>query len=282
MWKVGIYAINDAYGNGFFEGFQRGRNTNYPALQLEKVSHERQVDANTYDWAGDLALLTDDRTGTTTDVVPDTIIEVTFPLFAASITKAYVDAGTAVEAIPFLHHHNWRHDQTLVKLVGTDIEGHVGVSHAILDNCATSGQTFHDTLLGATSKRPGLWDAQTYDAVFVLELATLIAVRDGDLADPSQMTGAQLRAAVRATSTPGGTEVHAGPAGFAAAIAAVEAGQSIDYQGPSGPVDFDDNGNLRNKFAKFEVTSGDFVDVEVYDCVADLMTCPSTTACPNP
>ena len=281
-WKISVYAINDAYGNGFFSGFERGRDANYPGLILEKVNHERQVDANTYDWAGDLALLTDDRNGTMNDVLPDTIIEVTFPLFAASITKAYVDAGTAVSAIPFLHHHNWRHDQTLVKLVGTNIDGHTGVSHAILDNCTTSGQTFHDTLLGQTSKRPGFWDAQTYDAVFVLALAAIIAIQDNGLTDPTQVTGAQIRDAIAKTSTAGGTKVYAGAAGFAAAVDAIEAGQAIDYDGPSGPMDFDANGNLRNKFAKFEVTSGDFVDVEAYDCVSDLLACPVTTACPNP
>jgi hypothetical protein len=282
-WKISVYAIDDAYGNGFFAGFERGRDANYPGLILEKVNHPRQVDANTHDWAGDLSKLTDDRNEQTAavDGRPDAIVEVTFPLFAASITRSYIDAGNTVAAIPFLHHHNWRHDQTLVKLQSVDIDGHIGVSHAVLDNCEQSGQTFRSALLARTGKKPGFWDAQAYDAMMSLALATVIALHTGGLTDPIGLVGAQLRDAMPAISRAGGEKIYAGAAEFARAVAAIRAGGAIDYEGPSGPLDFDALGNVRNKFVLFEVVANDFTDKEAYDCVADLASCPTVAACPN-
>lgn len=286
VFKISIEVIDDQYGNGFFLGFERARDRLFPGLILEKVLHPREVDVNAHDWAGDLGRLTDDRNEQTgmMDGQPDAIIEVTFPLYAAALTKAYVEAGATVTTIPFIHHHNWRHNQTLTQLAATNIEGQIGVSHAIVDNCATSGTTFWNEMVAQTSKAPGFWDAQTYDAVFVQLLATLVAIQNNGITDPTQMTPAQLRDALFLVNdkSAGAVQVHVGPDGFAAAVAAVQAGQPIDYVGASGPLDFDEWGNLTGNFVKFQVMGGRFVDLETYDCVTNNESCPIVPGACNP
>jgi len=49
-------------------------------------------------------------------------------------------------------------------------------------------------------------------------------------------------------------------------------GKAIDYQGASGPCDFDARGDVVAQLARFRV-QGQFVDVEKFDCVADR-ECP--------
>ncbi len=310
VWKISIYVSDDELGNSFFEGIQRARDRNFPlinpdgsirqdGLRLEVVRHPPDIDANTYPWSYDIEKITDERNedpfvnpgeecppgtscpGLTLDGVPDVIVEATFPLFAAAITKAYVEANIS---IPFIHSHNWRRDTTLLKLVTVDIENQQGVSHAVLDNCDTSGATFSDAMLAQTGKKPGLWDAQSYDGVMVMLLATLVAIREHDLEDPETMTGEQLRAAIFMINdtSADAVKVFSGPEEFAKAVEAIMVGKPIDYDGPSGPIDFDANGNVRNNFVAYVVQSNRFVDQLTFGCVADPDTCKTQTGACSP
>jgi hypothetical protein len=294
--KVAIFVIDDDFGNAFFESIQEARDRNFPrvdrdgnfladGIQLEIVRHDPDVDANTYDWQSDLARLVDNRneepevnplmimTGEPIpDVIldgePDVIMEVTFPLFAASMTRAYLEDADG--SIPFLHHHNWRHDTTLVKLVTLDIEGQSGISHAVLANCESSGAIFSQAIIARTGT-VGIWDAQTYDAVMAIQLAVLIAMQDDG--DPRAITGERIRAALPLVSAEGGVEITTGPEGFATAVEAIRNGEPIDYLGASGPVDFDENGDVRNDFVRYRVSASSFETELVYGCVSDPDTC---------
>ena len=301
-WKLAIY-LNRAE-SGFLDSIRRARDTHFPlidgsgrllreGLRLEVVGHDSEVDANTHDWSREVRRLVDgineepelnpglQRPGEPIpdevyDGRPDVVIEVTFPLFAASLTRAYVQAGEEVSDISFIHHHSWRHDTTVVKLRAVNIQGHEGVSHAVLDNCDSSGGIFRQALLERTGRLPGIWDAHTYDATMVLALATLVAAARDDGDDPSALTGTQIRDALRTLVMPpaGAVLVTAGAQGFADAVAAVRNGQPIDYLGASGPVDFDPDGNVRNNFVRFRYEGYDFNDQATFDCVGDPAKCP--------
>ncbi|AKF04747.1 hypothetical protein [Sandaracinus amylolyticus] len=303
VWKVAFYVVDDEFGNGFFEGIQRARDRSYPlidptgdfirgGLRLEIVRHAPDIDANTHRWDADLAALTDDRNEEpevnpgvsrpgeplpdfVIDGEPDAIVEITFPLFAASITRAYVQAGDEVRAMPFLHHHNWRHETTLVRLVGFDTDGQEGVSHAVLDNCQTSGRTFAESMRDEVGHEAGIWDAQTYDAAMALMLATLIAIEETDPATNAQVEGTAVRDALARVSSgdAAATTIVAGPEGFAEAVRAIRDGTPIEYEGASGPVDFDAAGDVRNNFVHYRVEGARFVDQRTFGCVADPEGC---------
>ena len=80
---------------------------------------------------------------------------------------------------------------------------------------------------------PGVFNAQAYDATAVHILAQLSAD------DPS---GSALSEQVRAVSDPGGEVV--GPSNLADAVEMAADGEEIEYQGASGLVQFDDNGDV--------------------------------------
>jgi branched-chain amino acid transport system substrate-binding protein len=73
------------------------------------------------------------------------------------------------------------------------------------------------------------YGAETYDAVILLALAAQQAGDD---------SGEAIAANMQSVST-GGTKVT----DFAAGLAAIKAGEDVDYDGFSGPIEFDDNGD---------------------------------------
>jgi hypothetical protein len=305
-WKVAVYVSDNEFGSGYFKSLRDARDQHFPlnrdpiskteepgGLHLELVKHPANVGANDYDWGADLAMLLDGENRSPTvnpglvvtselppeveyDGFPDAIIEATFPLFAASITRAYAESGASV---PFLHHDNWRRETTLIKLLPLDIEGHQGVSHAIVDNCETSGAAFTDAMRSRTGREPGLWDSQTYDATTVMMLASLAAVRRAGRADPLALAGSEVRDALEWLRQGSGAEkVYAGVAGLRRAAAILAEGRPVDYEGASGPMDFDEEGNVLNNFVKFRVVGRRFIDEITYACVNDPIGCGVTKA----
>ena len=77
---------------------------------------------------------------------------------------------------------------------------------------------------------------ETYDATVALALAARAAGR---------LDGAAIRDRLRAVGSSPGTVVNAGPSGVADALRILADGGKIDYEGASGSMDWDGNGDLR-------------------------------------
>ena len=77
---------------------------------------------------------------------------------------------------------------------------------------------------------------EAYDATVALALAAQAAGR---------FDGAAIRDRLRAVGSAPGTVVHAGPSGVADGLRALANGGEIDYEGASGSMDWDGNGDLR-------------------------------------
>jgi branched-chain amino acid transport system substrate-binding protein len=93
---------------------------------------------------------------------------------------------------------------------------------------------------------------RAFDAAAILGLA---------IARAGRFEAAAIRDAIRQVTAPGGTEVHAGPEGFARAFELIRAGQAIRYVGVIGPVEFDANGDITGPFRKWRITNGEIVTV---------------------
>ena len=78
---------------------------------------------------------------------------------------------------------------------------------------------------------------ETYDATVALALAAQSAGR---------LDGAAIRDKLRAVGSSPGTVVNAGPGGVADALRILANGGEIDYEGASGSMDWDGNGDLRH------------------------------------
>ena len=88
-----------------------------------------------------------------------------------------------------------------------------------------------------------------------------------------KVTGEQIRDAMAQTSVKDGEIIRTGSDEFARAVALVQQGKSINYEGASGPMDFDALGNVTDRLARFQAKKGAFMDVARFDCVHDSK-CP--------
>jgi hypothetical protein len=107
-----------------------------------------------------------------------------------------------------------------------------------------------------------------------LMLATLHAVKHNRLQDAGQVTGAMIRDSMRAINDKSGETVDAGILGFSRGVRLIDEGKAIDYQGASGPCDYDAHGDVVAHLARFRVQAGRFLDVEKFDCVRDQRCLP--------
>lgn len=261
--KISTIALDDAFGTGFQDAMQSVVTAASPDVIYERTKHPKDADLNQYDWAGAVDLLTDDQTDGVQDALPDVIIEFTFPQFSLALVKAYASD------IPFLHTHSMR-EKTVVLAAENKLEGQEGTSYVPSDGVSGQmfDQRFRDVLKIA---RQSQWDSDVYDAAFLFALGTVKAAQG--MSDPAQVTGAQIRDAMLQLNDPTGLVVRIGPDEFAKGAQAIAAGQAINYEGASGPCDFDAYGRARNRISHWRVEQGEVKDIATYDCIADE-SCP--------
>lgn len=228
------------------------------------VDQNGQVDIDTHPWSADLVALTDsvnsdpDTLDKTPATAPDAILESATAAHTIALIKLFA-AGSYT--VPFYHFHGFRHPLTALSL-GNAINGQEGLSHILLDNGA-AGTVFAAALHAKTGLGPQYLDSSAYDAAVVLGLAAIAAA--SGLEDPTAVTGTQVRDAISMTQT-GNQVIYTGPAEFTKSIKLLLDGTAINYEGASGPVDFDANGNALGKIAHYTGTNGTWVESEIYDC----------------
>jgi branched-chain amino acid transport system substrate-binding protein len=98
------------------------------------------------------------------------------------------------------------------------------------------------------SKGPGVHTQ--YDAVMVLGLAMNIA---------KDLTGPSIREAVRKVHAPDGTPVGTGPEEYKRAVELIKAGKPIKYNGATGPIEFNANGDVTGPALVWKITGGQIV-----------------------
>lgn len=124
---------------------------------------------------------------------------------------------------------------------------------------APAGAQF-DALWKAEVKKPRqTYDAQNFDAVILLSLA---AAASGS-SDP-----AGIAAQLQAVSGPPGTKYTYEQ--LSDAFQALADGEDIDYEGASGPIDFDENGDPASaNYATWSYTGGKLVDSDQVISISD-------------
>jgi hypothetical protein len=135
-----------------------------------------------------------------------------------------------------------------------------------------SGAGFAARLVDA-ERAVAFFDSMFYDALVVTSLATLKAIQINTPGDPSQVTGSQIRDALATINDPTGEVVRTGRLDLAKAIRYIVAGKAINYEGASGPCDFDARRRVRQRMVRWIVQNQVFVDFERYNCVGSP-SCP--------
>ncbi|HWA75283.1 MAG TPA: hypothetical protein VG937_23260 [Polyangiaceae bacterium] len=262
--KISTIALNDAFGTGFQDAMEQVVSSADPKAIFERTTHPKDADVNQYDWSTALELLLDDKTGDKQDFFPDVLIEFTFPQFSLALVKAYTGN------VPFMHTHSMR-ERTVVLSAVSKLEGQEGTSY--LPSDGESGAMFDERFLNVRQiARQSQWDSDVYDGAFLFALGTVKATQG--MMDPTEVTGAQIRDAMLELNDPDGEVIRVGPDEFAKAAQFIADGVAINYEGASGPCDFDAYGRARNRISHWRVVDGEVTEVATYDCVADENACP--------
>jgi branched-chain amino acid transport system substrate-binding protein len=183
---------------------------------------------------------------------PETLLFIGFPKDGVTVVREWLSlGGTQKIALS-----NSNRVQTFVDGVGprylNDAFG--------IDNAQTEGSSVEafnklfEVKYKYDSKGPGVHTQ--YDALMVLGLAMNIAT---DLGGPA------IKEAVRKIHAPGGEPVGTGPDEFRKAVALIKAGKPILYNGATGPLEFDANGDVTGATLVWRIDNGTLKVEKVLD-----------------
>ena len=216
--KVSIIYVNNAYGQGLSDTFAQvftaagGTVTTKVAYVEHQSSYSALID------------------GVYAAGTPDAILAVAYQVDGASMIEDYVQRLLSKNTFWFFSD----------SFYGPDFVTGVGASSFTFQHEGAVPATptsdrfnaFRDAFSVSAARAPSIYTANGYDAVYLAALA---------MEASNKADGALIKAALPAVSA-GGTKY--GASEYTEAIKAVHAGTDIDYEGASGPVDFDTNGDV--------------------------------------
>ncbi|MEK3990232.1 MULTISPECIES: ABC transporter substrate-binding protein [Robertmurraya] len=143
--------------------------------------------------------------------------------------------------------------QEFIDVIGQDVAEGIKTIIPMEDENNEAFKRFNESYEARFNAKPssGYYNANTYDLLIASALAMEAA---------GEASGEAINEKIREVTNPPGKEVST----FEDGIKELRAGNDINYQGASGPIDFDDHGNVIASYALMEVISGEFKQVEFY------------------
>jgi len=246
--------VNNAYGLGLSENFA----TAFEAADgtvTDQVSHADQTAATTY-----VSELNQCVAGG-----PEALVAISYPVGQAQIYLKEALENDIIDTFVFVD--GTRDDEMFTTLGWENFDGMKGTSPGALPPSDFT-TTFNDLYTAEyTSLYKVPFTREAYDAVMVIALA---AEKAGSV-DPTA-----IRDALRDVGNAPGTKVGSPPEGITAAFEAVRNGEDIDYDGASGSVEFDENGDVllgAIDIWRVDAATTDFVTEKTYkvDLAADTI-----------
>ena len=191
---------------------------------------------------------------------PDSLFLVAFPVDGATITREWLSLGGTGNLVV----NNSLRSADYLEAVGSKhLTGLVGYDSAQprTDSVATFNTMFEARFDGPPDG-PGLHSM--FDAVTVV----LLAMEAAD-----EIDGTTVRDNVRKVTAADGEPVHPGPEGIRRAKELIGAGKSIRYVGATGPLQFDENGDVQAPKLTWRFEGDRNVEMDYYSIedVAELI-----------
>lgn len=209
--------VNNAYGQGLSENFAAA----YTGEVTAQVSHTAET-ATTY--ASELSQCVEGG--------PEALLALSYPTGQADVYLKEAIEGDIIDQFVFCD--GTKSGDMFADLGWEHFDGMQGTAPGALQT--EFGSTFDDAFeakYGYLYQTP--FNRETYDAIIVIALAT----EKAGSTDPTA-----IRDALRDVANSPGEVAGPGADGVAAALAAVQAGTDIDYQGAAGSIEFDENGDI--------------------------------------
>jgi ABC-type branched-subunit amino acid transport system substrate-binding protein len=143
--------------------------------------------------------------------------------------------------------------QEFIDVIGKDVAEGVKTVIPMEDENNTGFKRFNENYEKRFDAVPsgGYYNANTYD----LLIASALAMEAG-----GEASGAAINEKIREVTNPPGKEVTT----FEEGLKELQAGNDINYQGASGPIDFDEHGNVIASYALMKVIDGKWKQEEFY------------------
>ncbi|RZU99043.1 ABC transporter substrate-binding protein [Spiribacter vilamensis] len=237
MESVGILYINNDYGEGLADAFTES----FEAAGGEVVGRSG-YEPGLSSYRGELNQVSDDESP---------LLLIGYPENGQTILRQALEGGHFTE---FLFTDGMKSPQIVENLGAQYLNGSAGTVPQARDdtNAAQHFKEAYEATYGEVPPVPYIDTA--YDAVYTIALAAVAA----DSTDP-----VAIRDHLRAVNDPDGEVV--GPGDFAEAVDLLNAGEAVNYEGASGSVNYDENGDVAGTFAHWEIQDGEYVTVRVFE-----------------
>ena len=213
-----VLYVNNAYGQGLNEAFA-DRFTAEGGTITAQVPHEQEQAS----YASEIASCTEGD--------PDVLIGAAYPESGRVFLRELVESGNA----PSLIFSDGLQSPDMFAELGWEVfEGSYGTAAGAPETDAAA--TFQQAWEEAYGEIPAVpYLREINDAIYLIALAA-------EQAGSTDSTA--IRDALRDVANEPGTTVGPGPEGWQAAVASIEAGEDINYEGAAGSVDLDENGDV--------------------------------------
>ncbi|WP_422371551.1 ABC transporter substrate-binding protein [Hoeflea sp.] len=178
---------------------------------------------------------------------PEALYLISYPVDGATIARAWVSQGGPQKFLL----NDGMNSTDFIEAVGAQyLEGAYGTSSGTTETESTKYfyENYEEFSGGIAPSAPAA--DRSYDAGAIVGLAVAKAGK----AEPDA-----IRDAIRSVVDPEGETIYAGPEEFKKALALINEGKAINYQGVIGNVSFDQYGDISGPFRLWQIKDGEVV-----------------------
>jgi ABC-type branched-subunit amino acid transport system substrate-binding protein len=225
--------VNNAYGEGLMEQFK----TSFEHRGGQVIASVPHDEAAAASYVAELKLATEGD--------PDVLVAVSYPAHATTYIKEAIE-GAFIDEFLFC---DGTASVRMPEEIGPEyLEGMFGTRPAPSEAASTADfDMMYSRAYGATPPLPFI--TNIYDAVVVARLAAAKCTADGQ-----ELTRVCVRDNLREVANPPGERITVGTEAFASAVALLNDGQAINYEGVNG-LDFDQYGDMVGPIAVWQYTT---------------------------
>jgi ABC-type branched-subunit amino acid transport system substrate-binding protein len=239
--KVAVLAINNDYGNGLIQSFISAFKEQGGTVTNESSPTKYAPDATTFDSELSAAFSGE----------PDAVLLIAYPETGSLVLKAAFEQGLLNGETKILLSDGMKTDK-LVDLAGKTPDGKL-IAAGVIGTAPGAGgpaiDKFNEVYKAKFNRDPNVYDPNTWDAGAILILAAEAAKSN---------TGTAVQDKIAEIANAPGERVS----DVCQALELVRQGKDIDYQGASGTVDFNAQGDVVGIYDVWTITEDGKLEVE--------------------
>lgn len=178
---------------------------------------------------------------------PEALYLISYPVDGATVARAWISQGGPQKFLL----NDGMNSTDFIEAVGAQyLEGAFGTSSGTTETDSTKYfyANYEEFSGGIAPSAPAA--DRSYDAGAIVGLA---------VAKAGKAESAAIRDAIRSVVDPEGEVIYAGPEEFKKALALINEGKAINYQGVIGNVSFDQYGDISGPFRLWQIKDGEVV-----------------------